>query len=699
MNKKKPIYAHIPVEQLLPIEAMAELQRLAEKISTHDEHYYKNDAPVISDQEYDALWRRNEEIEAVFPELMRTDSPSKRVGASVIQGFSKITHSRPMLSLDNAFNESDVIGFLDRIRRFLQLDNYEKIEVLAEPKVDGLSIALSYRNGKLIYGATRGDGSIGEDVTANIKTIHNIPHQLPSTAPESIEIRGEVFMAKEDFLNLNRRQEVRGEKVFANPRNAAAGSLRQLDSSITAARPLKFFGYAWGASSSSLGDTVSDVRSKFKHWGFELNEPARLCSDVSEIIQYYTEISKGRAALKFDVDGAVYKVSRLDWQERLGAVTRAPRWAIAHKFPAEQAETQIQTITIQVGRTGTLTPVANLTPVTVGGVVVSRATLHNEDEIARKDLREDDWVLIQRAGDVIPQVVEAHSDRRLNHSKPFVFPEYCPECGSPATRAEGESAWRCTGGLICPAQVVEGLKHFVSREAFDIEGLGTKHVIAFHEDGLIKTVVDIFQLSKKRDLILAREGWQEKSTDNLLLAIEARRDIDFSRLIYSLGIHKVGQATAKQIAQHYVKFETFLNTIELAGIPGPSVFEDLINIDGIGPSVVADVHNFFSVPHNIDVIKALSRELRVRPYREEVVSGSGAAGKTIVFTGLLETVGRREAKARAEMLGAKVSGVVSSQTDILIAGSGAGSKLKKAQDLGVKVMSEADWLEFIKLRS
>ena len=685
----------MPVEDLTPIEAAAELDRLAREIAQHDKAYHQEDAPTVSDAEYDALRRRNEAIEAVFPELVRADSPSKRVGAQVRDGFSKITHARPMLSLGNAFADDDVVSFFERIRRFLNLPDSETVELVAEPKIDGLSVSLRYEGGRLVHAATRGDGTVGEDVTANIRTIGDIPTALPADAPAVVEVRGEVYMAKADFLDLNRRQEEAGAKVFANPRNAAAGSLRQLDSDITAKRPLSFFGYAWGEVSAPLGETVTEVRQRFADWGFQLNEPSRLCKGVDEILAYYHEVIGLRADLPFDLDGTVYKVNRLDWQERLGAVSRAPRWAIAHKFPAEQAETRLNAITIQVGRTGALTPVANLEPVNVGGVMVARATLHNEDEIRRKDVREGDWVVIQRAGDVIPQVVRVIEDRRPADSRPYDFPTECPECGSHAVREEGEVARRCTGGLICPAQAVERLKHFVSRDAFDIEGFGGRNIEAFWADGLIRTPADIFRLGDHRDVLAEREGWGEKSVINLLDALDERRRIELPRFIYALGIRRVGQATARLLARNYGSLDAVLEAMQAAQDAESEAYQSLVDIDGIGPGVAEDLLAFFAEPHNLEVVGDLAGLVEVVPFETADTSSSPVAGKTVVFTGTLEQMGRNEAKARAETLGAKVSGSVSKKTDIVVAGPGAGSKLKKAEELGVRVMTEQEWLEFI----
>ena len=685
-----------PVEKMLPLDAAAELERLATEIACHDEAYHGKDAPTISDAEYDVLRHRNDAIEMAFPELVREDSPSKRVGAPVREGFSKIRHARPMLSLGNAFSTDDVVGFFDRVRRFLNLTEKETVELLAEPKIDGLSISLRYENRRLVHGATRGDGTVGEDVTPNIRMVSDIPAELPIGVPAVVEVRGEIYMPKSDFIALNERQEAEGAKVFANPRNAAAGSLRQLDSSIASKRPLCFFGYAWGEVRGLIGNTVEDVRQCFSNWGFVLNEPARLCRSVDEVISYYDEIISMRPNLPFDLDGTVYKVNRIDWQERLGQVSRAPRWAVAHKFPAEQAETRINEIVIQVGRTGTLTPVANLEPVTVGGVVVSRATLHNQDEIKRKDVREGDWIVVQRAGDVIPQVVSVIQERRPTDSKTFDFPEVCPRCGSRAVREEGEAARRCAGGLICPAQTVERLKHFISRDAFDIEGFGGRNIEAFWEDGLIRTPADIFRLEKHRDVLATREGWGDRSVENLVRTLKERRKIELARFIYALGIRQIGQANAQLLARHYGSLNMLLDALgKAAEEAGSEAYKTLVDIDGIGPGVVEDLLAFIGEQHNLDVIQDLLTKVDVEDFVLADTGGSPVSEKTVVFTGTLETMSRNEAKARAEALGAKVSGSVSVKTDIVVVGPGAGSKLKKAEDLGVTVMSEEEWLNYI----
>lgn len=682
----------VPVEELSLPDAAAELEYLAQEIARHDLAYHRNDAPTISDGDYDAMRRRNDAIEARFPHLIRGDSPSKRVGASVREGFAKITHARPMLSLGNAFSDDDAREFPDRVRRFLNLADDAPLEIMAEPKIDGLSLAVRYENGALKYAVTRGDGSVGEDVTRNVLMIADIPKSLPAPAPAVVEIRGEVYMTKSDFRELNARQEAVGDKVFANPRNAAAGSLRQLDPTVTSARPLRFFGYAWGEVSESPGATLWEARERIGNWGFALNEPVRVCGSAAELLAYYGELTALRPELAYDIDGIVYKVNRLDWQERLGFVSRAPRWAIAHKFPAERAETRLQRITIQVGRTGALTPVANLEPVTVGGVVVSRATLHNEDEIRRKDVREGDWVVVQRAGDVIPQVVEAVVRKRPAGSRPYDFPDACPECGRPALRAEGEAVRRCAGGLVCPAQAVERLKHFVSRDAFDIEGLGGAHIETFWDDGLVAAPADIFRLAERREDLVGREGWGAKSFDNLTEALRRKSKIDMPRFIFALGIRQVGQATARLMAKQYGNMNAWASAMEAAGDPDSEAYAELIGIDGIGAGAAEEIIGFFAESGNRRILEDLYAYVEAEPFEVADAGGSPVAGKTVVFTGKLETVGRSEAKARAEELGAKVAGSVSKKTDLVIAGPGAGSKLRKAEELGVSVISEEDWV-------
>ena len=689
--------ADIDPGNLTEMEAAAELERLAAEIAAHDKAYHADDAPVISDAEYDALRRLNDAIEARFPDLVREDSPSRRVGAAPAGGFAKVVHARPMLSLGNVFSEEELRDFVDGLRRFLKElrdDPAIAIEFVAEPKIDGLSVSLRYENGELVTGATRGDGAVGEDVTENLRTLDEVPKTLMG-APGVLEVRGEVYMTRPDFLEMNERQEAAGEKVFANPRNAAAGSLRQLDSAITAARPLKLFAYAWGELSEPVGETQWDFLAALGKWGFPVNPLARVCGSVEEILENYEKLSAARAGLDYDIDGIVYKVNRLDWQERLGMVSRAPRWAAAHKFPAEKAETVLNGITIQVGRTGTLTPVAELEPITVGGVVVSRATLHNEDEIGRKDIRIGDTVVIQRAGDVIPQVVEVVTARRPKESTAFEFPDVCPECGSHAVRPEGEAARRCTGGLVCPAQALERMKHFVSRDAFDIEGLGAKHIEAFMADGILGTPADIFRLGGHRDGIAGREGWGDRSADNLIAAIGDRRAIDLDRLIYALGIPQVGSATARLLAKQYGALGNWRNAMAAAENRESEAYAELTDIDGIGPSVAEDILEFFGEAHNRAVLDDLGELLDVQNFEAPDTVGSPIAGKTVVFTGTLETVTRSEAKVRAESLGAKVAGSVSAKTDYVVAGPGAGSKAKKAADLGIATLTEDEWLKLI----
>ena len=704
-------FAELPADKLTAEQAAVELERLARLIARHDRLYHEQDAPEISDADYDALRRRNEAIEAAFPELLRADSPSQRVGAEPAAGFGKVRHKVPMLSLGNAFETTDVEEFLARIARFLGLAREAAVEIMAEPKIDGLSCALRYEKGKLVQGATRGDGTTGEDITANVRTIGDLPKQLKGKGPDLLEVRGEVYMSRRAFMELNARQADAGEKIFANPRNAAAGSLRQLDPKVTAARPLHFFAYSWGELSDEapkvLGKTVEEVRQSFHRWGFTLNEPARLCRGLDELLGFYNEIMTERPKLPFDIDGVVYKVNRLDLQSRLGFVSRAPRWAIAHKFPAEQAQTILKEITIQVGRTGALTPVANLEPISVGGVVVARATLHNEDEIARKDIREGDLVVIQRAGDVIPQVVEVVTAKRPKGSKPYKFPEHCPICGSKAEREEGEAVRRCTGGLICNAQNYERLRHFVSRDAFDIEGLGGKHIQAFLDDGLIRTPGDIFRLVDHEAEISEREGWGAQSAAKLVRAINDRTTIGLDRFIYALGIRQIGQATAKLLARSYGDFDAWRKAMRAAyeeRDKAPEArkpaevgehYAELCNIEGIGMSVADDLVYFFGEQHNLDILVDLEALLEIEAVEAPATSGSPVAGKTVVFTGTLETMTRSEAKARAESLGAKVAGSVSNKTDYVVVGADAGSKAKKAAELGVAILTEAQWRELI----
>ncbi len=693
------------VQDMSEAEARRELARLAMEIAYHDAKYYREDAPEISDAEYDALRRLNSEIEAAFPGLRRSDSPSLRVGAAPSSGFSKVRHARPMLSLANAFSDDDVRDFVARARRFLGLEDTVEVALVAEPKIDGLSASLRYEAGRFVVGATRGDGSEGEDITRNLRTLEDIPDQIEG-APDVLEVRGEVYMSRDDFFALNERQEANGAKPFANPRNAAAGSLRQLDPSVTAERPLKFFAYGWGEVSESFAATQSEALAAFEQWGFAINPLSSVCHSVEAALAVHADVLNQRATLPYDIDGIVYKIDRLDWQERLGMVSRAPRWAIAHKFPAEQAVTVLEDIVIQVGRTGALTPVAHLAPVTVGGVVVSRATLHNEDEIARLGVKIGDQVVVQRAGDVIPQIVEALVDQRGDGEglRDFEIPERCPVCGSHAVREEGEVVRRCTGGLICPAQAEERMKHFVSRNAFDIEGLGAKHIVAFREDGLIATPGDIFRLRDKREVLETREGWGPQSVENLLEAIEERRKISFDRFIFALGIRQIGQATARLLARQYGSLSAWRTAMEKAAgerasnpdeLKKPELvgetFAELCNIDQIGVSVADDLTAFFAEPHNRDVLEDLSQVLDVETFEVADTSDSPVAGKTVVFTGTLETMTRSEAKARAEALGAKVAGSVSKKTDYVVAGPGAGSKAKKAEELEVPILTEEAW--------
>lgn len=780
------------VVKLTPDEARRELAQLAMDIAFHDAQYHGNDAPLISDAEYDALRRRNNEIESIFPDLVREDSPTKKVGASVRQSkFEKVAHAKPMLSLDNAFSDDDVVEFVARVRRFLGLSESERVALTAEPKIDGLSLALRYEQGELVLAATRGDGQVGENVSVNARTIDNIPHSLGGDhVPDVLEVRGEVYLGKKDFAALNAAQEAAGAKVFANPRNAAAGSLRQLDASITASRDLKFFAYAWGEISSFPSDTQMGMVELFETWGFSVNPLMQRVDGAAGAVMHYKMIEESRAALDYDIDGVVYKVDRLDWQNRLGMVARAPRWAIAHKFPAEKATTIVNDIDIQVGRTGALTPVAKLEPVTVGGVVVSNATLHNADEIARLGVRVGDTVVIQRAGDVIPQVVSVVMDARPEGSRPYMFPHACPVCGSAAASEGDDVVVRCTGGLICGAQRVERLRHFVSRNAFDIDGLGEKQIAQLFERDWVHEPADIFKLAKRNEVaeepLQNWNGWGDLSVQKLMAAIEDRRSIDFHRFLFGLGIPSIGQETAKLLARHFKDVTAFTAYLEkahsitaalsssmdaqdisslnyvlmrlghlkefdaalkprdlfeageslvslvqnrlariesgalkgdnlkishlarVAGFASREHFElpiavagalythnqELSDIDGIGVDVILNLEDFYFEPQNRAVLDALLDELDVRAAAEQA-SDSPVSGKTVVFTGSLVAMTRAEAKAGAEALGAKVAGSVSQKTDIVVAGPGAGSKLKKAQDLGVQTMTEEEWIAHI----
>jgi DNA ligase (NAD+) len=695
-----------PVDALDEAEAASELERLAAEIGHHDELYYRKDQPEISDADYDALRARNDAIEARFPDLVREDSPALRVGAAPVGAFGKVAHRVPMLSIDNAFTEEKVEGFLDSAKAFLGLSPDQPLDVTAEPKIDGLSISLRYERGRLVQGATRGDGYEGEDVTANVCTIGDIPKTVSAKDfPAAFEVRGEIYMRHADFERLNSEQEKQGLKVFANPRNAAAGFVRQLDPSVTAKRPLRFFAYAWGEVERLPADTQWGFYQALSNWGFPVNPLMRLTSSIAEMLETYQQIEERRAGLGYDIDGVVYKINRFDLQQRLGFRTRTPRWALAHKFPAEKAATILRDIDIQVGRTGALTPVAKLDPVTVGGVVVQNATLHNEDEIARKDVRIGDTVIVQRAGDVIPQILGVVQDKRPKGAQRFVFPDVCPACGSHASReinpntGREDAVRRCTGGLICPAQRVERLKHFVSRNAFDIEGLGEKHIKAFYEDGLIQSPPDIFTLARRdkraSSKLAERDGWGETSAKKLFDAIEARRNVKLDRFIFALGIRHVGETTARLLARNYGTAEAFLKAMRAAGRDKEGeAFAALDNIEGIGPVVAAAIADFFAEPHNVEVVAELLKEVAPEPL-EAVDQTSPISGKTVVFTGTLERMTRSEAKAKAERLGAKVAGSVSKNTDYVVAGPGAGSKLKNAKDLGVTVLSEDEWLKLL----
>ena len=701
----------IEVDQLDEDQARAELARLADILNRANLAYHTRDAPEISDAEYDALKRRNAAIEARFPHLKRADSPSDVVGAAPAEGFSKVTHAVRMLSLGNAFTDEDVYDFDARIRKFLGLGADADLAYTAEPKIDGLSLSLRYEQGKLVQAATRGDGEVGENVTRNAMTVDDIPKIL-SGGPDILEVRGEVYMAHADFEALNERQREKGEKPFANPRNAAAGSLRQLDASITKSRPLKFFAYAWGELSEPLAKTQMGAIERLASLGFSTNPLTRLCNGPAEMIAHYREIESQRATLGYDIDGVVYKVNDLALQHRLGFRSTTPRWAIAHKFPAEKAWTWLEDIDIQVGRTGALSPVARLMPVTVGGVVVSNATLHNEDYIKGldskgnvirdgKDIRIGDWVQVYRAGDVIPKIADVDLTKRPPNAKPYEFPTKCPECGSDAVREEGDAVRRCTGGIICPAQAVEKLKHFVSRGAFDIEGLGAKQIEMFYHDEQlpIREPADIFTLQARDEANLTklknREGWGEKSAQNLFRAIEEKRKIPLDRLIYSLGIRHVGESAAKLLAEHYGSWENFETAITRATLNEGPEWDDLMGIDGVGAVMATSLITAFHQENERASIDRLIAQLEPQDAVIQAPVDSPVAGKTVVFTGSLEKMTRAEAKARAEALGAKVSGSVSRKTDLVVAGPGAGSKAKKAESLGVEMIDEDGWLALI----
>jgi DNA ligase (NAD+) len=711
-----------PVDKLTQAEAAGELKRLAGEIAEHDRLYYLHDAPAVSDAVYDALRQRNAAIEARFPKLVRPDSPSLRVGAAPGEKFAKVVHRVPMLSLDNAFDDRDIADFVARIRRFLGMKEGQPLAFTAEPKIDGLSASLRFENGLFVQGATRGDGSEGEDITANLRTLRDIPLRLKGEAPKVLEVRGEVYMTHANFAALNKRQEKEGKPLYANPRNSAAGSVRQLDPQITASRALNFFAYSWGEVSEHPADTQSGMLKAFEGFGFRVNPLTKRCDSVEDMLKFYRSVEQKRATLGYDIDGVVYKVDNLDLQARLGFVSRSPRWAIAHKFPAEQAETVLQDIEIQVGRTGKLAPVAKLKPVTVGGVVVQNATLHNEDEIARKDVRIGDAVVVQRAGDVIPQIVRAILEKRPRGAKPYQFPHTCPACGSHAVREVDEKTGkedvdrRCTGGLICPAQAVERLKHFVGRDAFDIEGLGGTYIETLHEAGLLKEPADIFALPRKQDKLArvlsekraeqsaerrAREGktavkskskkdeGEGKLVENLIASIERRREISLDRFINALGIRHVGDTTARLLARNFHSIDEFIGAME-----SDEAVARLNAIGGIGDVVAEAIKDFFDEPHNRKLLDHLLKDVTVKPM-PRAAKHSPVSGKTVVFTGSLEKMTRPEAKARAESLGAKVAGSVSKNTDLVVAGPGAGSKLAEAQKFGVQVIDEDGWLKLI----
>lgn len=698
MIKKSSLPSLSPIDTLTSDEARAEHARLQEEIAAHDRRYYQEDAPTISDADYDALRRRYEELEQAFPELATPQSLTKKVGARPSEKFAKVKHAVPMLSLGNVFSDEELDDFVARVRRFLGLRD-GALRFTFEPKIDGLSCSLRYEKGQLVQAATRGDGYEGEDVTANVRTVAEIPQRLRGDHSDVLEVRGEVYMTHKDFAALNARQQESGKTLFANPRNAAAGSLRQLDPKITASRPLHFFAYGWGEASALPAKTQMGVLEALRGNGLPVNPLTTLCDSAEDMLAHYRGIEAQRATLGYDIDGVVYKVDDIALQERLGFVSRAPRWAVARKFPAERATTILRDIEIQVGRTGALTPVARLEPITVGGVVVQNATLHNEDEIARKDIRIGDTVVVQRAGDVIPQIVEVVKAKRPQSAKPYEFPHVCPRCGSAALReidektGEADVVRRCTGSLICPAQAIERLKHFASRNAMDIEGLGDKQIEYFFQEELIRTPSDIFTLEERDRASLAkiknREGYGETSVRNLFAAIDARRRVPINRFIYALGVRHVGETNARRLARHFGDFETLRETAREAAI-GTEARARIDSIDGVGPVVAEALHDFFAEPHNERELDELLEQISLEPM-PAVASASPVAGKTVVFTGALERLTRDEAKAQAERFGAHVAASVSKKTDLVVAGPGAGSKLKKAAELGIEVISEDEW--------
>lgn len=697
-----PHNEQITVKDLTEAEARAELRALALEIKTNDKLYYQDDAPVLSDAGYDALRKRNNEIETRFPHLIRKDSPNATVGAKLTGKFGKITHSVPMLSLDNAFDDKDVVEFTERVRRFLNLDEQAPLAFTAEPKIDGLSASLRYGNGYLINAATRGDGAVGEDVTANIRTLEDVPKALAGSGwPVVLEVRGEVYIDHADFEAMNAAQKHAGKEPYKNPRNAAAGSLRQINPGVTAERPLKFFAYAWGLPKKGFAKTQAESIDVLKTWGFSTHSLTKRCGSVEEMLGYYREIESARSMLGYDIDGVVYKVDDLALQKRLGFVSRAPRWAVAHKFPSEKAVTKVNDINIQVGRTGALTPVARLAPVTVGGVVVSNATLHNEDEIVRKDVRVGDTVEIQRAGDVIPQILRVLDPERAGRSVPYIYPKKCPVCNADAVRevddkGKPDAVRRCVNGLACPAQAIESLKHFVSRRAFDIDGIGARQIETFFEKGLVTAPADIFTLEARNSEIVLEswEGWGELSAQNLFTAINTRQEISFARFLHALGIRRIGQGNADLIARHYLSLHRFLDVIAEAAAKEGAAWDELLSIDGVGRAAADSLVDFLNAPQNKKVLQDLLGHIRISD-SEALNVESTVAGKTVVFTGKLERMSRDEAKTGAQNLGAKVAGSVSGKTDYLITGPGAGAKLKKAENLGVKVLSELEWLDLI----
>jgi DNA ligase (NAD+) len=715
MSRAAKFKAALSVDEMTERQARAEHKRLGEEIKHHDKLYHEQDSPEISDADYDKLRQRLKAIEVRFPQLVDMFSPTQQVAPTPTTAFAKVRHGRPMLSLDNAFTDEELQGFLDRLRRALEretdLKPDDEIALACEPKIDGLSISLRYEDGVFTVGATRGDGTTGEDVTPNLKTVKDIPHKLKGKFPKAIDVRGEVYMERHAFQEMNKRQEAEGEKTFANPRNAAAGSLRQLDSSITAKRPLRFFAYAWGEAEPRSWKTHSEYLKLLKEWGFKVNPLSKLCKTPEEVRAFYKKMGVERPSLPYDIDGVVYKIDRIDWQERLGFVSRAPRWAIAHKFPAEQARTRLNGILIQVGRTGALTPVADLEPVNVGGVMVARASLHNADEIERLDVRKGDMVVVQRAGDVIPQILGFVPEERPKKTEKFHFPTHCPcPLKTKVASEEGGVVRRCSGGLECPFQQVERLRYFVSRNCFDIEGLGGTHIENFHRDGLLNTPADIFRLPKRIDEIKKREGWGDLSVRNLMAAIEARRTISLDRFINAIGIPLIGEATAKILAQEYGDVDQWLEEMlkaakerkkhpddvkkEKAAAEVGESYGRLCNVEQIGVTTADAMCTFFGEGHNVEIIRDLRKQLTVEAVTRRVIAADAKLkDKVVVFTGELTSMTRDAAKARAEELGAKVTDSVSKKTSIVVVGENAGSKARKAAELGIQILSEEEWLK------